>query len=94
MKTKTTIFKSLAITAIMVVSALAAMAQAPESFNYQAVIRDASGELNSNADMNVRFTIKEDGPSGTSIYREFEPELLILEHLRILLGVTMACFYR
>lgn len=71
MKTTTNILKSISLTALLGISVLTAMAQAPESFNYQAVIRDAAGEITSNSAMNVRFSIKEDSPSGTTTYREF-----------------------
>ncbi|NLF42198.1 MAG: hypothetical protein GX587_05835 [Bacteroidales bacterium] len=45
-------------------------AQAPESFNYQAVIRDANGEIVANQDVAFKFLINK-GPAGTeTVYAE------------------------
>ncbi len=49
------------------------MAQDP-GINYQAVARDANGQILSNANINVRFQYREGSPSGTLLYQEtFSP---------------------
>lgn len=45
-------------------------AQAPEGISYQAVARDGSGSLLSNQPIDVRFTVHEGNPTGTSVYIE------------------------
>ncbi|NNF02506.1 MAG: hypothetical protein HKN22_07455, partial [Bacteroidia bacterium] len=45
-------------------------AQAPDGLNYQAVARDASGNLISNQNIDVRFIIKQTTSSGATIYEE------------------------
>ena len=45
-------------------------AQVPQSFNYQAVVRDASGNLISSQDIGVRISILKATESGTSVYVE------------------------
>ena len=49
------------------------MAQDP-GINYQAVARDANGQILSNTNINVRFQYREGSPSGTLLYQEtFSP---------------------
>ena len=55
---------------IFVVSALTVHAQAPESINYQAVARDASGNLIANQAVSFRLSILQGGSSGTMVYQE------------------------
>jgi len=45
-------------------------AQSPQSFRYQAVIRDASGEILANGLVNFRMSIHNASASGTIIYQE------------------------
>jgi len=45
-------------------------AQVPEGFNYQAVIKDNSGELLLNGSVSVRVSIIDDNASGILLYRE------------------------
>ena len=45
-------------------------AQAPESFNYQAVARDANGTILSNQLVGLRISLLEGSPLGTAIYQE------------------------
>lgn len=47
-----------------------AIAQSPEGFNYQAVARDANGDVITDEFVSVRFWLLEDGQSGTPVYRE------------------------
>ncbi len=45
-------------------------AQAPDKFNYQAVVRNASGAIISNQAVAVRFTIHDITASGATVYQE------------------------
>ena len=45
-------------------------AQIPQAFNYQAVARDAAGNILANQLVSLRFTILSGGPSGTVEYVE------------------------
>ena len=47
-----------------------AVAQAPESMNYQAVIRDGSGNILANQSVGIRIDILQGSASGTSVYQE------------------------
>ena len=46
------------------------LAQAPESMNYQAVIRDGSGELVTSQQVGLRIKILQGSASGSSVYEE------------------------
>jgi len=46
------------------------LAQAPESFNYQAVVKDNSGELLLNTLVSIRISVIDQSSSGTLIYQE------------------------
>jgi hypothetical protein len=49
---------------------LTSFAQSPESFNYQAVVRDGSGTILANQAVGVRITLHQTTASGTIAYRE------------------------
>ena len=55
---------------IAVVSFTTIKAQAPQVINYQAVVRDAAGEIVKNKAVNFRLSILDGGTSGTSQYVE------------------------
>jgi len=55
---------------IWIVAALATMAQAPEGFKYQAVLRDGSGEIKTNTDVKVEISILQGSASGSTAYSE------------------------
>ncbi|WP_421775540.1 tail fiber domain-containing protein [Gracilimonas sp.] len=46
------------------------MAQVPQGFNFQAVARDADGELIANSDLGVRVSVLQGTETGTAIYTE------------------------
>jgi hypothetical protein len=46
------------------------LAQAPESFSYQAVVRDASGLIIANQAVSFRISILQESASGTEVYAE------------------------
>ena len=48
-------------------SITALMAQSPEKFSYQAVVRDAAGHLISNSTVNVRISILQSSPLGDNV---------------------------
>ena len=45
-------------------------AQAPQGFNYQAVVRDGSGNLVTSGSVKLQFTINESTAAGSSVYSE------------------------
>ena len=53
-----------------VLMACVAFAQAPEQFSYQAVIRDAQGDLVSNQSVTVNILILEGNSTGTTVFEE------------------------
>jgi hypothetical protein len=44
--------------------------QAPDQFNYQAVLRDASGNLKANTSANIEISILQGSATGTAVYTE------------------------
>ena len=50
--------------------ALAASAQVPQSFNYQAVARNATGDLLQNQPVGIRLSVHEGSAGGTVVYQE------------------------
>lgn len=46
------------------------MAQVPQGFNFQAVARDADGELIANSQLGVRVSVLQGSETGTSVYTE------------------------
>jgi len=49
---------------------IAASAQSPDKMSYQAVIRDANGEILKNQDVSIQFSVLQTSISGTSVYQE------------------------
>ena len=54
----------------VVLSVASLTAQSPERFSYQAVVRDASGQLLSNTDIHVLVTLLQQSSSGDIVYEE------------------------
>ena len=54
----------------MMALSIMVMAQAPEKFSYQAVVRDASGNLVCNGQVGVRVSILKNSANGVSVYCE------------------------
>ena len=50
--------------------AMVAIAQSPEAFKYQAVARDAGGQILANQSVSFRISILQGSASGTSVYSE------------------------
>ncbi len=55
---------------VILCAATISSAQAPQGVNYQAVLRDGSGDILASAGIDVRFTIHESTSSGTTVYEE------------------------
>ena len=56
---------------LVVASVSAALAQAPQQLNYQAVVRNAAGQPVANSTpVKLRFTIHDGSPTGTPVYSE------------------------
>ena len=49
---------------------LYSLAQAPESFNYQAVVRNAGGSILNNQTVGMRLTIEQGSIGGPAVYTE------------------------
>lgn len=49
---------------------LVTLAQVPEGFKYQAVIRDGSGEIRADSDVEIDISVLQGSESGTSVYME------------------------
>ncbi|QGY46527.1 hypothetical protein GM418_23550 [Maribellus comscasis] len=55
---------------LILISICTVFAQVPSAFNYQAVVRNSTGELVSNQNVSFRISILEDSESGTAVYSE------------------------
>lgn len=65
--------KKLFTTLVAIVAfACAAMAQVPQGFNYQAVVRNNAGQLIPNRNVSVRISILRGSETGTSVYTQSE----------------------
>lgn len=62
--------KILVFFVFMVIGLVMVMAQAPEKFNYQAVVRNGSNQLVTNANVGVRVSILQGSSSGSVVYVE------------------------
>ena len=62
--------KKLILIVIVLLLSNDSWSQAPESFNYQAVIRDASGELVTDQDVGIKVSILDETSTGTVLYSE------------------------
>ena len=65
-----TFFRPCAIVFFTIATFVTLNAQAPQVINYQAVVRDAVGEIVKNKAVNFRLSILDGGPSGTPQYVE------------------------
>lgn len=54
----------------IIATAVVMMAQAPQALNYQSVVRDAGGNPLASTAVQLRFTIHDGTPTGTSVYTE------------------------
>ena len=62
------------ITTLFAIAAFATLyAQVPQGFNYQAVVRNAAGQLMTNRSVGVRISIFQNSESGTIVYQQESP---------------------
>ena len=77
MKTKSSLFSLWSfIFCLSLCPSPSALSQIPQGFNYQAVVRDGSGNLLQNAPLQVRFFIRSESTGGTLFYQEFHPSVI------------------
>ena len=57
-------------TLLVLIATIAINAQAPQGFNYQAIVRNSSGALITNQIVGFKFSIKQTSASGTTVYSE------------------------
>ena len=62
--------KSILTTLLICLLATIAVAQAPQSFSYQTIIRSTDWEVIQDQDVSLRLTILEDSPAGDVVYQE------------------------
>lgn len=68
-------------------AAVTLLAQSPLGFNYQAVIRDASGEILTNQTAGLKISILEDSITGETVYTEtFNPETNEFGLVNVIIG--------
>jgi uncharacterized protein (TIGR02145 family) len=66
--------KKLYVLLSALILAVSLMAQAPQSFNYQAVVRDASGNIIANTQVGMKISILQGSTSGTAVcIEEYTP---------------------
>lgn len=58
------------LTAFVVASIIPGFSQGPDAFNYQAVVRNSSGEIISNQNVSFRISILQNSENGTPVYVE------------------------
>ena len=64
--------KKVLVTLLAIVTFATLYAQAPQGFNYQAVVRNAAGQLITNRNVGVRISIIQNSVSGNVIYQQEE----------------------
>ncbi len=69
---KTTVKYHLVLLVIAMFFSAHTSAQAPQRFNYQAVVRNASGAIVPNQHVNARFTVRENSLTGNVSYQEID----------------------
>ena len=62
--------KNIFLAAVCILIAVITFAQAPQSFKYQSIIRNAAGNPLATASVTVRATIHDGSASGTTVYQE------------------------
>ncbi|MCD4695332.1 MAG: hypothetical protein K8S16_03740 [Bacteroidales bacterium] len=62
--------KTILLSAILMCITILIYAQPPQAFKYQAVVRDAAGEIISNQAVGIQISIRDAIPNGTIVYQE------------------------
>jgi len=68
-------FYKLLLILLMAMFAMQSWAQVPEKFNYQAVVRNSSGQIYQNQSVNFKISIKNGSPAGATVYQETQTKL-------------------
>jgi hypothetical protein len=69
-KTLTIMKKKIFLSVVFISLVLIGLAQVPEAFNYQAVVRNNAGEVVADQNVSFKISILQDSPSGTVVYAE------------------------
>lgn len=73
--------------AVLLLFTAEVMAQVPQGFNFQAVARDASGEIIANTELGVRVTVLQGAEDGTAVYAETQsPTTSAVGSFQIVIG--------
>ena len=62
------------LTALFIALNVPGIAQVPDAFNYQAVLRNSSGDIISNQNVSFRISILQNSENGTAVYVETQSE--------------------
>ena len=62
--------KKIVLIAALALGTYMVSAQAPEKMSYQAIVRNASGQLLTNQNIAVRVSVLQGSAAGTSVYSE------------------------
>lgn len=62
--------KKLVLFTLFILSTLSVLAQSPDAFKYQAVVRDASGNILANQATGVQIRVLKTSATGTQVYKE------------------------
>ena len=62
--------KKITLSCLTLIAVITMLGQPPQAFKYQAVVRDASGEIISNETVDLRISIRDGWGAGTIIYQE------------------------
>ncbi|MCD4697998.1 MAG: tail fiber domain-containing protein [Bacteroidales bacterium] len=65
--------KKFTLSLVMITIAITVLAQAPQAFKYQAVVRDNAGEIIANQSMSFRISIRTVSAGGAVVYKETHP---------------------
>ena len=63
-------YRALNIFVFIFIITISSYSQAPDLINYQAVLRDAGGQILSNTNTNIKINIRESSSNGNTVYSE------------------------
>ncbi len=63
--------KRILLSIVCFASVMMAFSQAPEGFNYQAVLRNDQGAVMANSEVKLLLTLKQNGPGGVPVFSEY-----------------------
>ncbi len=81
------LLQKLIFTVLVALCAAEVMAQVPQGFNFQAVARNAAGELIANSTLGVRVSVIQGSETGTVVYTETQtPQTTAIGSFQIVIG--------